>query len=271
MKKQLFLLFLSVLTLAGCAKDTPSPTVSTSAGEPVTADTRTVYICTSQSMSSGGSVTRTDYLLDENDQVREAVVYTNGTETMRYDVECDANGNYIRWVSGDITSTYTYDEQGRPLVKTFYHGDTVTGSVEQVWDGSLQTALIARNGSQEQRTSYFYNENGQKIREELYQNSVLVSYSQLTLDEEGRAASQNVYQADGTLHSTVSYTYEGNTVTATTTLADGTVQQRAEDVYDDHGNLTATTVFDGEGNVLTQKTTTWTPIEVPLTTPRAAI
>ncbi len=266
MKKCVLVLLLLAVFLAGCAADKETSPAPTSPS-----DTKTIYVCTSQTLSSGGSVTRTDYILDDRNQVRQVVVYTNGNETMRYEVESDAHGNYIRWVNGDISSTYTYDEQGRPLLKSFFHGDTLTGSVEQIWDGNLQTALIARNGSQEQRTAYYYNDNGYKIREELYQNSMLVSYSHLTLDKDGRAVSQSVYLADGTLNATVSYAYDGNTVTATTCQPDGTMQQRTEEQYDDQGNLISSTVFDAEGKVLSQKTTTWTPIQVPVDSPRASI
>ena len=271
MKKRILIILLLAALLTGCAKNADNTPALTAATEPTRPDTRTIYICTSQTLSSGGSVTRTDYILDAQNQVRQVVVYTNENETMRYEVECDANGNYIRWVNGDISSTYTYDQQGRPLLKSFYHGDTLTGSVEQVWEGNLQTALIARNGNQEQRTAYYYNESGQKIREELYQNSVLVSYAHLTLNEDGQPASQNVYLADGTLSATISYTYDGTTVTATSRDSDGNVQKNTEDTYDAHGNLTATTVFDAEGNVLTRKTNTWTPIQVPVSVPRASI
>lgn len=272
MKKRYLLLLASVLALSGCAKDSSAPpTQASDQSDPVTPDSKTVYICTSHTRTSGDSVTRTDYILDQEDRVIQVAVYTNDIETNRYDVECDEHGNYIRWISEDITSTYSYDEQGRPLGNSVYHGDTLISATEYTWEGANQTALINRNGPQEQRTAYFYNESGQKIRDEVYLDSVLVSYTHYTVGEDGRPVTQEVYQADGTLHSTVSYDYGGTGCTATTTLADGTLEGRTEYIYDDHGNLTSTTVYDSEGQLLSQTTDTWTPIQVPLDSLRASI
>lgn len=274
MKKLLLSILVLMLILGGCSKEAPTP--QPSATEPasvpqVSPEEKTVYIRTSHTQSSGESVTRTDYLLDENDLVYQVVIYTNDTETGRYDVECDEHGNYIRWIGENITSIFHYDEDGRPLGKSVYAGEMEISSTEYIWENGNQIGVVDTNGPQEQRTVWFYNENGYKVREELYQNGVLTNYSQITPGEDGRPLSQDVYMADGTLHSTIGYVYEGMNCTATTTLIDGTVAHRTEYTYDEQGNLLSTTDFDGEGQIISQTVDTWKVIEVPIDSLRASI
>ena len=270
MKKYGTILLLMALLLTGC-KDRQEPSAQpTQAVEEAGQQTKTVYIRTSETLTTGDSVTRTDYLL-EDDQVTQVVVYTNDVETMRYDVTCDENGNYVQWVSDDIRIEYTYDSLGRLLGNTCYHGDTVTSSVKQIWGGEHLLELVARNGSQETRTVYTYNDQSQKIREELYLDGVLWGYSRLTLDDRGRFHTQTTYKADGTEDKTVHYEYDGNTATVTTTLPDGTLEHTTVEVFDDQGNLLKTTDYDSQGRQITQKTSTWTPIQVPTDCPRASV
>lgn len=273
MKKRFAIVLALMLTLCACSKNPePAAPSQTSAPEAAPApDSKTVYIRTSQTHTSDGSVTRTDYVLDEENQVVEVQIFTNDVQTTHYDVECDENGNYIRWIGENMTILYDYDAQGNPLGKSVYSGETLISSTEYTWENGNQTALLNRNGPQEQRTVYLYNEAGQKVREEFYQNSVLVNYSHLTLGEDGRPVTQEVYLADGTLYSTISYGYEGTDCTATTTLTDGTAGGSTQYRYDDHGNLICTTTLDGEGNILSETTETWQAIEVPLDSPRASI
>lgn len=268
MKKCILILLALALVLGGCAKDEDGNQPPKESQEP---GTKTVYIRTSHTLSSSGSVTRTDYLLGEDETVEQVVISTNGTETMRYDVECDEHGNYIRWIGEHITSTFHYDGEGRPLGKSVYSGELLISSTEYTWDNGNQVGVADRNGVQEQRTAWFYNDSGHKVREELYQNGVLVNYSQITSDKDGWPTSQTVYLADGTLYSTVSYTYDGSSCTSTTTLPDGTVEQRTEYTYDEHGNLLSTTVYDGAGTMISQVTDTWKAIQVPEDSLRASI
>lgn len=273
MRKYLSILLALMFLLIGCSKEsaTPQPSATEPASKPQNPEVKTIYIRTSHTQSSGESVTRTDYILDESNLVCQVVIYTNDTETGRYDVECDENGNYIRWISENITSTFHYDEDGRPLGKRVYAGQVEISSTEYTWEGGNQVGVVDVNGPQEQRTAWFYNESGQKVREELYQNGVLIQYSKITSNGDGRPASQDVYMADGTLHSTVSYHYEGLNCTATTTSSDGTVEQRTAYIYDEHGNLLTATVYDGEGQMVSQVVDTWKAIEVPSNSLRASI
>lgn len=268
MKKYVLILLALVLLLGGCAKEDDPAQPSEDSQK---SGTKTVYIRTSHTLSSGGFVTRTEYLLGEDETVEQVVISTNGTETMRYDVENDEHGNYIRWIGQQITSTFHYDEMGRPLGKSVYSGELLISSTEYTWDNSNQVGVADRNGVQEQRTAWFYNDSGHKVREELYQNGVLVNYSQITCNEQGWPTAQTVYLADGTLHSTVSYTYDGQNCTTVTTLADGSVEQRTEYAYDEHGNLLSTTVYDGAGTVISQVTDTWKAIQVSEDSLRASI
>lgn len=271
MKKTAILLLTLALLLTGCNRDknaSPEPSASAQQDGP---QMKTVYIRTGETRITGDSETRTDYLLDDENRVCQVVMYTNGQQTQRYDVQCDENGNYIKWVSEDISSTYTYDQLGRSLGHICYHGDTVTSSVKRIWAGQQLGELIVRNGSQETRTVYTYNDEGHKIREELYQDGVLFSYSQLSVDSDGLVTTQRVYQADGTQSATVSYTYEDKTVTATTTDPEGNVRQRKVEVYDEHNNLLETALYDSDGQLLSKETTTWTPIQVPVSVQRASI
>ena len=268
MKKILLSLLILALLLCGCAESGDSVG---DVDDTVEQTEKTVYIRTSHTLTSGDSVTRTDYILDENDRVSQVVIYTNEKETMRYEVECDEHGNYVRWVGGGIIGTFQYDEAGHLLGKSLYTGEVLISSTEYTWEGDNQLGVAERNGSQEQRTVWFYNENGQKVREELYQNGVLLNYSQITNGEDGRPVSQDVYNADGTQHSTVTYTYDAASCTATTTLSDGTVEQRTTYLYDEFGNLLSTTVYDGEGQMLSQIVDTWKAVTVPVDSLRASI
>lgn len=274
MKKHILPILALTLLLSGCSKETPTPQPSASSPastKPQNPEFKTVYIRTSHTQTSGESDTRTDYLLDEENLVCQVVIYTNGTETGRYDVECDENGNYIRWIGENITSTFHYDEKGRPLGKSVYAGELMISSTEYIWENGNQVGVVDSNGPQEQRTAWFYNENGQKVREELYQNGVLTKYSQIIPGEDGRPISQDVYMADGALHSTVAYRYDGMHCTTITTLTDGTVEQQAEYTYDEHGNLVSTTVYDSEGQMISQVVDVWKAIEVPKDSLRASI
>lgn len=272
MKKTAIVLLTLAMLLSGCNRDegtTPQPTAPVEQNQ--NAQMKTVYIRTGETRITGDSETRTDYLLDDENRVCQVVMYTNGQQTQHYDVQCDENGNYIKWVSEDISSTYTYDQLGRSLGHTCYHGDTVTSSVKRIWAGQQLGELIVRNGAQETRTVYTYNDEGHKIREELYQDGVLFSYSQLSVDSDGLVTTQRVYQADGTQSATVSYAYEDKTVTATTTDPEGNVRQRKVEVYDEHNNLLETALYDPDGQLLSKETTTWTPIQVPVSVQRASI
>ena len=270
--KRLGAFLLTALLLTGCHGDKTVPTQPTdTVNQNQNNQLKTVYIRTSETLTSGSNVTRTDYLLGENNQVSQVVIYTNDAQTQCYDVQCDENGNYVQWVSDDIRITYAYDQMGRPLGSTCYHGETVTSSVKQIWGGENLAELVVRNGSQETRTVYTYNDAGLKIREELYLEGVLCGYSQLVHDDQGAVLTQTIYNANGTEDKSIHYVHEGNTSTATTVKPDGTVERKTVEVYDDHGNLTRTTEYDGQDRLLTEKTATWTPIQVPITIPRASV
>lgn len=269
MKKRLLLLLALLLLLTGCRKNDPADTSGN--GQSAQQDTKTVFIRTSHTMSSGEAVTRTDYVLGENDRVEQVVIYTNGTETTRYEVQCDEHGNYVRWIGEHLTSTFHYDEEGRPLGKSVYTGEILISSTEYTWENGNQVSVADRNGSQEQRTVWYYNDSGQKVREELYQNGILVNYSQITSGEDGLPISQTVYLADGTLRSTVSYVYDGMRCTVTTVLADGTVEKQTEHIHDEYGNLLSTTTYDGTGALISKVEDTWKAIQVPKDSLRASI
>ena len=124
------------LSFAVCAeKPTPSPT------EPTEPPYKTVFVHTSITRESGSTVSRTEYLFDEADRVKEVVVYTNGTETKRHSVRCDENGNYTHWTSDGYTMEYSYDSEGHSLGMSMYIDGELVSTTSYTWENGLRTSV----------------------------------------------------------------------------------------------------------------------------------
>ena len=139
--KKMFALITILFLLLCLTACTEEPVSTTEATTPTQAQSKTVYVHTSITQEYGSSVNRTEYLFNEQDRVSEVVVYTNGAETKRHRVECDENGNYIRWTSDGSVTEYAYDGQGHSLGVRLYINDVLISSTEYTWEGDLRTSV----------------------------------------------------------------------------------------------------------------------------------
>lgn len=268
--KKLSTLIALLLLLTACGTGPEPTTVSTEATDllPTQPQTKTVYVRSSSTTQTGNTVTRTDYLFDAHDQVTQVQVYTGDALTQEYQVTCDDHGNYILWQSDSSRIEYAYDDQGALLGYYAYTGDTLISSTEYTLEAGLCTSITQTMAghAMEHRTTLTYDDHGTLTRQDSFLNGTLLDYCVYTLGEDGDTTSTTTYLADGTLSRTVTYRYEGSTVTME--ADDGS---RTEQVYDDHGNLLSQTEYAADGTVTTHQTNTWKPIQVPTDSLRASL
>lgn len=256
----------ALLVLPACDAE-PQPTVPT---EPAY---KTVYVHTSITQEIGSTVSRTEYIFDQNNLVKEVVVYTNDTETKRHSVECDENGNYIRWTSDGSVMEYAYDEVGHNLGMSMYIGGNLVSSTEYVWENGLRTSVTTKMAAQNmtQKVLMTYNAAGFLLRQDSYTADTLTNYSIYTTDENGRVQSMSTYLPDGTLFSVSTHNWKSDTQTVTTTDANGTVTQIAVMTYDVAGNLLTHEIYNADKELISKESHTWKAIQVDPECPRASV
>lgn len=280
------LAFLCALGLCfGLVACTPAPSPDTTATKPtgtrptaVPQDptTKTVYVHTSINNSSDTMDALTEYLYDENDCLTEVIQYSGTAQTQRYSVVCDENGNFTQWNTtvGPLALSihYFYNEKGQSLGSSQYHNGELMASTVYVWTGDLRSEIHSIMPAQNQTSCirYTYNSQGVRVREDVLLNDVLQRYGIYTTDDQGRVSAVNYYAADGTAHSTISYSYDGLTETQTTCNASGDVQQKTVITYDQHGNLLTKQIYDSADVLLSTETHTWKAIIVPIDSLRAS-
>lgn len=264
-----------MLSFGGCTKKAAEPTtVATEPTQPQNPDVKTVYVHTSITREVGTTVNRTEYLFDAQDRVTEVRVYTNDQETNRHKVECDENGNYVKWTSADGTvAQYSFDAQGHSLGYAIYSNKELISSVEYIWEGDLRTLVTTKipSSGMEQRATLTYDSQGRLLRQDTFVNGTLSNYTVYTSDSKGRVVTMEAFLPDGTLSMRSTYTWDKDKETVVFTLPDGSVSQRVESIYDGAGNLLSQTIWDGQGNVVTKETHTWKAIQVPVDCPRASV
>lgn len=267
-------LFLLAGLLCACGSDPVEESSFPRASDPVT---KTIYVHTEITQTYGDTTTRTRYLYDAQDCLTQVVISTNDTESLRYQVTCDENGNPLRWettMEGKASVIeYTYDEQGQVLGTYAYTEGKLMTATEYTWGNGLRVSVTAKAPSQnyERRTEYTYDENHTLFREDLYTNGELSAYTICTCDSEGTLTESRTYNLEGELQSIVTYTYDGGKETRTTTDADSNLLRTQELTYDDHGNLLSSAIYDQNRELLAQETHIWMPIAVDPATPRASI
>lgn len=268
--KKLLIAFLAVLLLTGCGQKTLEPT------EPAT---KTVFVHSSITRTSGEAVSHTEYSYDEANRLTDVIVSdAAGQELQRYLVTCDESGNPVRWdtsVSGTASSVaYTYDDRGRTLGTYAYTEDTLVTSTENTFSGDLPVRVTIKSPAQnfEQRTEYTYDEKGNLTRQDQYVGGALVSYGLYTVGEDGKPLRCDNYGPEGNLVSGITYAYDEGKETRTVTDQSGTLVIQIQTMtYDEHGNLLSSTVTDVNGQIISSEVHTWKAIEVPVDEPRAGV
>lgn len=248
----------------------PSKTEPTET-EPTEPPTKLVSVISSITSSFGSALTRSERVFDEEGRVTQVITYSHGQETQRFAVECDENGNYIRWISGRSVTEYTYDREGRVTGTYAYLDDVLQMSSQYVWEDGLLTATIQHSPVQnlEQRLERIYDAQGRLIREDHSVNGSMVSYTVYTYAADGSVAI-TTYAADGSVTQTARQITVGNEVTISSYLPDGTYAGKQVKTYDSQGNLLTDTDYAADGSVSSQQRYTWRTVEVPLDCPRAS-
>jgi hypothetical protein len=275
MKRLLTLLLLLSLMLCGCKK-TPEPTQPSEAeppteSQPVTEPPqpgqRLLSIRTGIVSRTGGTETRTEYRLDDKSQISEVLIYTDAQLTQRYRVQSDEHGNPVRWESDTAQISYTYSD-GALARYEVYQADTLVSATEYTRRDGLLVCVSQKMPLQalELRQDMAYDANGHLLRQDDYRNGILECYTVYTLNNQGNAASATTYLADGTVSGTVSYTYEGSTVTAT--AADGSFTRQ---VSDTEGHLILSGQYSADGTEITCQEYQWTQIRVDQNSQRISI
>lgn len=258
----------ALLCLTACSAN-PAPEETTA---PTAPPYKTVYVHTSITQEFASSVSKTEFLFDEQDHVSEVVVYTNGTETKRHSVECDENGNYIRWTSDGSVMEYDYDEFGHSLGMSMYIDGELISSTRYTWENGLRTSTTTTLATQNmtQKALMTYNNAGHLLRQDNYTADTLSSYSIYSTDSQGRTQSMTTYQPDGTLLYQNTCVWDGTIQTVTTTQ-DGSVVQTSVLTYDENGNLLTHTVYNANNELVSKETHTWKALQVDPDCPRASV
>lgn len=277
MKKRTILAAVALaLVLTGCtnkpAEPTSAPTQApTTPTEPGVSQKKTVYVHASITQEYGSTISKTEYIFDEKDWVKEVIVYTNDTETKRHSVDCDENGNFIRWTSDGSVTEYAYDAAGHSLGMSMYIGNQLISTTTYAWENDLRTSVTTTLSGQTQQVLMTYDSAGKLLRQDVYSVDTLMNYSIYSYHPDGLTASMTTYQPDGSLYSIGTYNWNGNSLTITTADTAGTVMQTAALTYDNAGNLLTHTVFNALGDQVSKETHTWKAIEVDPDCPRASV
>lgn len=277
MKKKTILAAVALaLVLTGCtnkpAEPTSAPTQApTTPTEPAVPQKKTVYVHASITQEYGSTISKTEYIFDEKDWVKEVIVYTNDTETKRHSVDCDENGNFIRWTSDGSVTEYAYDAAGHSLGMSMYIGNQLISTTTYAWENDLRTSVTTTLSGQTQQVLMTYDSAGKLLRQDVYSVDALMNYSIYSYHPDGLTASMTTYQPDGSLYSIGTYNWNGNSLTISTADTAGTVMQTAALTYDDAGNLLTHTVFNALGDQVSKETHTWKAIEVDPDCPRASV
>lgn len=259
------------LSLCACTK---SPVPPTTQAPPVADGMKTVYVRTSVTKTSANQVNRSDFLYDEQTDLLQEVIYYSGTaQSNRMWVECDENGNPMAMHSsdGEMMVRYTYDEKGRQVSTSQYHGEELINTTTNTFDGDRLISIVAATPalSMTEKITYIYNEQGLRVREDQYRNDEMVRYGFYTYD--GKTLKEiSYYLPDGTEEYVIKIDDAGQIQTRTNMRPDGTVIQKTVYTYDEHGNLLATVVYDAQNQEIWSEVQTWKAIRVRIDCPRAS-
>ena len=164
-------------------------------------------------------------------------------------VSYDARGNRVKRVDynrdGSVAETivYTYDAAGRNTgYEDYTPGLNTPRKHIYVLDANgnrTEYKMIQPTGSAaDEKYLYKYDSKGNKVGEELYHKTNLVSRNENVYDEPGRLISQTIYNPDGSVAAKISHTFASDGKPSERTRHDGDLlTYRVRYKYDDKGRL----------------------------------
>lgn len=246
MKKyfSLFLCLCLLVSLVACSKNTDTtpdegkndptnPSVDDTPTDPTEEpDNKPKYrLLQNRIFTARGNFSSTDQYHYNADGMLVRISSKVNHTSAEYTVECDSNGNPVKYVSKDRTCTCEYNKRGQiirysySLIDTTYTYDdngnvlsinthSVGGGSEtrnNIWeDGVLVKTEITRYGTKEY-ILYTYDEEGREIKTETYNSKDELRYYTETQYEEGESTFTEttlVLFPDGTLQETHIRNYE---------------------------------------------------------------
>lgn len=167
---------------------------------------------TVRNADGSGSTTRVSYEYDDRGNcTREAYDY-DGEVTSVYLKSYDEAGNQTReerWSNGALlyTEDYRYDADGNEIYCLYVNGGVRRETTHVFTDGLLTSLCIDRGGDLD-RSDYFYDTDGNRIRAESYDTDGLVETDSYTYDAAGRVLTHRYESADGGYVTDTVYTYD---------------------------------------------------------------
>ena len=198
-----------------------------------------------QNADGSGSTVRVSYEYDGSGNcIREAYDY-DGEVSSVYFRRYDDAGNKLseeRYADGALlyTEDYRYDADGNEVYCLYIH-DTLRRETTHVFtDGRLTSLRIDRNGDLD-RSDYFYDTDGNRIRAESYDSDGLVGTAVYTYNAAGDLLTHHYESADGSYVTDTVYTYDENGLCLS-------------EVWSTDGDTVTTTYrYDAEGREVWQK------------------
>lgn len=162
----------------------------------------------------------------------------------------DARGNRLKRVdfnrdgSTAQTIVYTYDAEGRSTgYEDYTPGLSAPRKHVYVMDGNgirTEYKMVQPTGSAaDEKYLYKYDDKGNKIGEELYHKTTLVSRNENAYDEQGRLISRTIYNPDGSVAARIANSFTPDGKPAERIRHDGgLLTYHVRHTYDDKGRLT---------------------------------
>ena len=249
MKRLLALLFCACLlvSLAACGKDpdaTPNdgtngvsePTNDNAAASPTDPteepDNKPKYrLLQNRIFTARGNFVLTQQYHYNADGILERMSSKVNQSSAEYTVECDSNGNPVKYASEDTTITYEYNERGQ-IIRYSYNWDYTTYTYDD--NGNLLSAdTLSVGGGNETRNNIW--EDGVLIKTEIIRYGIK-EYILYAYDEEGREIKAETYNDKDELRYYTETQYEEDESTYTETTL----------VFDPDGTLLETRIRDYE-------------------------
>lgn len=172
-----------------------------------------------------------------------------GARVRLHEVSYDARGNRVKRVdfnrdgSAAQTIVYNYDTEGRSTgYEDYASGLSTPRKHVYILDQKGNRAeyrIVQPNGSAgDERYVYKYDPNGNKVAEELYYKTSLISRNENSYDDQGRLISQTIYNPDGSVSARMRVSFSPDGKPLERIRHDGDlVTYRVRYTYDTKGRL----------------------------------